>query len=63
MICDKCGKYFEDGNYPDGTPNGIKAILKDGRELTVCHDCIISFSTPAGKQWLEGWKEGMIADD
>lgn len=62
MVCDKCGKLFHEGNYPDGTPNGFKAIIEDGRVLTVCHDCIESFATPEGLMWLDDWKEGKIDD-
>lgn len=41
MRCDICGKTFETGNRPDGLPNGMTFVLKDGAELTMCADCII----------------------
>lgn len=39
--CDQCGKEFERGKYPDGTPNGITFRYIDGREYTMCYDCIV----------------------
>ena len=41
MICDICGKEFEIGNRPDGLPNGMTFVRKDGTRLTMCTDCII----------------------
>lgn len=38
--CDRCGRHFLPGNQPDGTPNGLKAIMQDGSELTLCNACI-----------------------
>ena len=56
MKCDKCGKTFEEGNYPDGTPNGMGFVMQNGNVLTLCHDCIASISEKEGRQWLEEWK-------
>lgn len=39
--CNECGKYFEAGNHPDGTPNGVGFKLKDGSIYNVCHDCVV----------------------
>ena len=41
MKCDKCGREFEPGNRPDGIPNGVGFVIKDGRVITVCAECII----------------------
>lgn len=41
MKCDRCGKEFLPGNRMDGTPNGVGFVLKGGRRVTLCADCII----------------------
>ena len=40
MKCDYCGREFAPGNAPDGTPNGITLILKDGSAITACAACV-----------------------
>lgn len=55
MICDKCGKFFEAGNRPDGLPNGIGMECEDGRILILCSDCIMSLSDEKNLEWLERW--------
>lgn len=45
MKCDMCGKEFEPGNRPDGTPNGVGFELSDGSRITACSDCIIESAT------------------
>lgn len=40
MKCDSCGKIFMVGNRPDGTPNGVGFMLKSGRKIMVCADCL-----------------------
>lgn len=46
MKCDVCGKEFEYGNYPDGTPNGITMQLRGNhnqKNVTLCRNCIIKY--------------------
>lgn len=43
MKCDGCGRIFFSGNRPDGTPNGVTFLTKNGAEITVCADCITKF--------------------
>lgn len=31
MICDNCKHFFLSGNRPDGTPNGVGFVLKNGK--------------------------------
>ena len=38
--CDNCGKVFMPGNRPDGMPNGIGLVQKDGSIVDICADCI-----------------------
>ena len=47
--CDLCGKVFPDGNRPDGIPNGIGFVRKDGSVLTMCADCIIRVGEVRGE--------------
>ncbi|MBQ9343793.1 MAG: hypothetical protein IJT88_01100 [Kiritimatiellae bacterium] len=39
--CDWCGKEIVWGNSPDGLPNGMTFVCKDGSTVTMCADCII----------------------
>lgn len=39
--CRHCGKHFLYGNRPDGLPNGLGFVLKDGRTLNMCAECIM----------------------
>lgn len=41
MKCDGCGKFFIEGNRPDGTPNGVGFMTQTGTLITVCADCLI----------------------
>lgn len=55
--CDQCGKTFEPGCYPDGMPNGITFGFLDGREYTMCHDCIVKMTETWEKLGIdENWK-------
>lgn len=38
--CDMCGKVFEPGNRPDGTPNGVCFVLSDNSKINACSECI-----------------------
>lgn len=39
--CDFCHKDFKPYKLrKDGTPNGIRLVLKDGSYITICHDCV-----------------------
>ena len=65
MICDKCKTFFVAGNRPSGVPNGIKMILKDGRTLTLCADCVMAIpqmneqqKEAFFKEYTEGKEEG-----
>lgn len=57
MKCDKCGKEFKPGNRPSGVPNGVGFVLADGTEITICAECIESFTTDEGREWLDKLKE------
>ncbi len=50
MKCDNCKKTFEAGNRPDGLPNGVGMVLENGKQITLCADCIILL----GKQAKSG---------
>lgn len=39
-ICALCGKEFTDGNRPDGIPNGIGLVGKNGKQVDVCAECV-----------------------
>ena len=41
MTCEYCGKEYEAGNRPEGFPNGMTFIGKDGHKMTICADCLI----------------------
>ena len=45
--CDKCGAKFVPGNRPDGLPNGVAFVLKNGKVVTYCADCIMKFGQEA----------------
>ena len=42
MICDSCGKEFEAGSRTDGIPNGLGFLLENGKQITVCAECVIA---------------------
>lgn len=46
--CDFCGREFEIGNRQDGLPNGV-GLVKDGKETTVCTECLIRMGTEMEK--------------
>lgn len=65
MKCDACGTRFVYGNRPDGVPNGVRMIQKDGSKITLCADCIIRLGMMAPEEkdaFFEGlkkpWKRG-----
>lgn len=39
--CDICGRVFVPGNRPDGCPNGVSMVQRDGTMVTMCADCLI----------------------
>lgn len=39
--CNRCGKEFAFGNRPDGIPNGVGFIMRNGREYNICAECVI----------------------
>ena len=39
--CDWCGKRIVWGSRPDGLPNGVTFVCKDGSTVTMCADCLI----------------------
>lgn len=41
LMCDGCGKEFEEGNRPDGLPGGVNFQTDNGVMVTVCTDCMI----------------------
>lgn len=41
MKCRKCGKEFNAGNREDGLPNGIGMLLRDGRMIDICTECVM----------------------
>ena len=53
MICEICGKEFEDGNDEDGIPNGITFQFKNGEELTVCSDCVVERKQAVVRRGME----------
>lgn len=58
--CDMCGKLFEAGNRPDGTPNGVGFHLEDGSLLNVCSECVekTGDNPKYFDDFIEGWKRG-----
>lgn len=38
--CHVCGKKFYSGTRPDGLPNGVGMVLKNGNSLNFCSECI-----------------------
>lgn len=39
--CVICGKEFMPGNRPDGVPNGLGLMAKDGKTIiNVCSECV-----------------------
>lgn len=42
MICIKCGREFQEGNRPDGLPNGVGFQMEDGSIISCCTECIIT---------------------
>ena len=57
MICDKCKKFFVAGNRPDGIPNGVKMLLKGGKSITLCSECIMRMGAMEEKD-----REAFFAD-
>jgi len=57
MICDKCKKFFMSGNRADGIPNGMKLIMKNGKSLTVCADCVIKVGQMSEEEKDEFFRE------
>lgn len=53
MICDNCKKFFLSGNRPDGIPNGVEIIQKDGKSITMCAECVISIGKMDEKEKAE----------
>lgn len=55
MKCDRCGKVFTPGNRPDGVPNGVGVMLRNGKQITVCADCVeaVGKGDKAAKKWLD----------
>ena len=55
MKCDRCGKVFTPGNRPDGVPNGVGFMLRNGKQITVCADCVeaVGKGDKAAKKWLD----------
>ena len=41
MKCSYCGKEIQPGNRPDGLPNGLGFVTKDGGLINVCAECVI----------------------
>lgn len=50
MICTNCNKFFMNGNRPDGTPNGAGFMLRGGKKVTICADCLISLGKMGEKE-------------
>lgn len=42
ISCDKCESVIISGNT-NGLPNGIALILKNGKTITLCQNCVIEF--------------------
>ena len=42
MIYKNCKRFFMEGNRSDGMPNGVGFVLKNGRKIDLCADCLIS---------------------
>ena len=53
MICDICKKFFLPGNRPNGIPNGVKMIQKNGKSITICSECVISIGKMDEKERAE----------
>ena len=60
--CDMCGKLFEAGNRPDGTPNGVGFEFEDGSLLNVCSECIaeVGKNPKYLDEFLERRKKGEV---
>lgn len=50
MICTNCKKFFMRGNRPDGLTNGVDFVLKGGKKITMCADCLISLGKMGEKE-------------
>ena len=59
MKCDRCGKVFMPGSRPDGVPNGVGFILRNGKQITVCADCVeaVGKGDRAAVDWLKEVEE------
>ena len=57
MVCDKCKKSFDVGNRPDGIPNGVTLMLRNGKSLTMCADCVMILGRGTKKQRNEFFKD------
>lgn len=55
MKCEKCEKEFEKGNRPDGMPNGIGFVTKDGKEHILCTDCICKMTEKEMNEIARKW--------
>jgi len=53
--CDICGKEFTPGNRPDGIPNGVGIVQKDGTIVNICADCVYKIGvTGEVPAWTRG---------
>ena len=41
MKCTRCEREFQTGNRPDGFPNCMDFVLRDGSKLTLCAECLM----------------------
>jgi hypothetical protein len=62
MTCDKCGKTFSGGQRKDGIPDGITLLLKTGKNITVCADCLIKLGR-ASQEERDRFFEEMAGDN
>lgn len=52
--CTKCNNKISSVLRADGIPNGVGFVMEDGREITLCNDCIIKLGLLKQEQDEEG---------
>lgn len=50
MKCDKCKKEIKDGIRKDLHPNAIGFELENGKEITLCYDCLCKLGKATEKE-------------
>lgn len=61
LQCDKCGVLFYPGDT-NGLPNGIKAVMDNGKEITLCQSCICELGE-ADEETKKHFFDELIGDE